>query len=104
MVDDGLWLAEGEIVSFYGFPYSTRSVVVRLAEGHVWVWSPIRLTDGLRREVDRLGQVAHLVSPNKLHHLYLAQFTGCNANQEVNLSSRTAPRVVAGPNFPDYNP
>ncbi len=30
--------------------------------------------------------------------------TGCNANQEVNLSSRTAPGVVAGPNFPDYNP
>ena len=29
---------------------------------------------------------------------------GCNANQEVNLSSRTAPGVVAGPNFPDYNP
>ena len=28
---------------------------------------------------------------------------GCNANQEVNLSSRTAPGVVAGPNFPDYN-
>ena len=27
----------------------------------------------------------------------------CNANQEVNLSSRTAPGVVAGPNFPDYN-
>jgi hypothetical protein len=29
---------------------------------------------------------------------------GCNANQDVNLSSRTAPGVVAGPNFPGYNP
>ena len=29
---------------------------------------------------------------------------GCNANQEVNLSSRPAPGVVAGPYFPDYNP
>jgi hypothetical protein len=29
--------------------------------------------------------------------------TGCNANQEVNLSSRTAPGVVAGPYFPNYN-
>jgi hypothetical protein len=29
---------------------------------------------------------------------------GCNAKQEVNLSSRTAPGVVAGPDFPDYNP
>jgi hypothetical protein len=30
--------------------------------------------------------------------------TGCNANQEVNLSSHRAPGVVASPNFPDYNP
>ena len=30
--------------------------------------------------------------------------SGCNANQGVNLSSQTAPGVVAGPNFPDYNP
>jgi hypothetical protein len=29
--------------------------------------------------------------------------TGCNANQEVNPSSRTAPGVVAGPDFPGYN-
>jgi hypothetical protein len=29
---------------------------------------------------------------------------GCNANQEVNPSSRTVPGVVAGPDFPNYNP
>ena len=28
---------------------------------------------------------------------------GCNANQAVNPSSRTAPGVVAGPDFPGYN-
>ena len=30
--------------------------------------------------------------------------TGCNANQEVNLSSRAAPGVVAGPDYNPYNP
>jgi hypothetical protein len=30
--------------------------------------------------------------------------TGCNAIQEVNLSSRAAPGVVAGPNYNPYNP
>ena len=30
--------------------------------------------------------------------------SGCNANQEVNLSSQAVSGVVAGPNFPDYNP
>ncbi len=29
-LDESLWLADGETVSFYGFPYPTRSVIVRL--------------------------------------------------------------------------
>ncbi|MDE1920536.1 MAG: DUF4336 domain-containing protein [Candidatus Omnitrophica bacterium] len=70
-IDDALWLAEGEIVSFYGFPYPTRSVIVRLSGGDLWVWSPVKLTDELRGQIEGLGRVAHLVSPNKLHHLYL---------------------------------
>jgi hypothetical protein len=30
--------------------------------------------------------------------------TGCNANQEVNLSARATPGVVAGPDYNPYNP
>ena len=70
-VGDAIWLAEGGIVSFYGFPYPTRSVIVRLDNGDLWVWSPIGLSADLLEEVDQLGRVAHLVSPNKIHHLYL---------------------------------
>ena len=55
-VDEALWLAEGEIVSFYGFPYPTRSAIVRLANDRLWVWSPVRLTEDLRRDVERLGR------------------------------------------------
>lgn len=73
-LDESLWLADGETVSFYGFPYPTRSVIVRLSDERLWVWSPIKLTDDLRVEVDNAGRVAHLVSPNKLHHLHLAEW------------------------------
>ena len=69
-LDESLWLADGETVSFYGFPYPTRSVIVRLSGDPLWVWSPIRLADDLRIEVDCVGRVAHLISPNKLHHLH----------------------------------
>lgn len=73
-VHDALWIAEGENVSFYGAPYSTRSVIARLENGDLWVWSPVRLTADLRADVDGLGPVRHLVSPNKLHHLYLKEW------------------------------
>ena len=45
--------------------------VIRLADGGLFVWSPIALTAELKAGVDDLGPVRFLVSPNKLHHLFL---------------------------------
>jgi hypothetical protein len=73
-VADDVWLAEGDLVDFHGFAYPTRSVVVRLADGDLWVWSPIRLSAPLKDAVDRLGTPRQLVSPNKIHHLFLADW------------------------------
>jgi hypothetical protein len=73
-VAENIWVVEGEIVDFYGFPYPTRSVIIRLNNGDLWVWSPIKLSMALKDEVDSLGPVVHLVSPNKIHHLYLADW------------------------------
>lgn len=71
-VAEDLWLAEGPIVSFYGFAYPTRMVIARLPSGALWIWSPIALDDDLKGAVAALGQPAHLVSPNPIHHLSLA--------------------------------
>jgi len=73
-VADALWLAEGPVVSFYGFPYPTRMVVARLPGGALWLWSPVQPNPALRAEIDALGTVRWLVSPNKLHHLYLGDW------------------------------
>jgi hypothetical protein len=66
----GIHVAEGPTVSFFGFPYPTRMAVITLPAG-LFVWSPIALTPALRGEVDALGKIRWLVSPNKLHHLFL---------------------------------
>jgi hypothetical protein len=42
-VHETLWVAEGKHVSFYGIPYPTRSVIVRLQNGDLWIWSPVKL-------------------------------------------------------------
>ncbi|MBS0278397.1 MAG: DUF4336 domain-containing protein [Proteobacteria bacterium] len=69
-----IWLAEGPVVSFYGFPYPTRMIVIRLSDGGLFVWSPIALTPALKAQVDALGPVAHVVSPNKIHHLSMGEW------------------------------
>ena len=69
-----LWFADGGAVSFNGFDYPTRMVVVRLADGGLWLWSPIKKTAEIEGAVRARGLVRHIISPNKLHHLFLSEW------------------------------
>lgn len=73
-VSENIWVLDGDNVDFHGFAYPTRSVIIRLQNGGLWVWSPIELSDKLRSEIETIGWPAHLVSPNKLHHLFLSDW------------------------------
>jgi hypothetical protein len=71
-----LWLVDGPAVTgAAGFRFPTRMAVVRLPEGGgLWVWSPVALTREVRAAIDALGPVRHLVAPNALHHMFLAEW------------------------------
>jgi hypothetical protein len=69
-----LYIADGPTVPFFGFPYPTRMVVARLSDESLWVWSPISLSPELKSAVDAIGPVRHIVSPNKIHHLFLKEW------------------------------
>jgi Domain of unknown function (DUF4336) len=69
-----IWIADGPCVPFLGIPYPTRMTVVRLSDGSLWIWSPIHLTEQLSAELNQHGAVRHLVSPNKIHHLFLGEW------------------------------
>lgn len=73
-VGHDIWIAEGPAVPFLTIPYPTRMTVVRLSNRRLWVCSPIRLDPELEKAVGTLGTVAYLVSPNKLHHLFLGDW------------------------------
>lgn len=73
-LDPDLWLLAGEAVPFLGVPFPTRTTLVRLADGGLWVHSPVRGTPERFRAVDALGEVRHLVAPNQIHHLFLADW------------------------------
>jgi Domain of unknown function (DUF4336) len=69
-----VWIADGPDVVVFGFHYPTRMAVIRLSDGRLFIWSPVRLTEILRAEVDTLGRVAHIIAPNSLHHLFLVEW------------------------------
>jgi hypothetical protein len=73
-VERDIWIAEGPAVPFLTIPYPTRMTIVRLSNRRLWVCSPIRLDPELEKAVEALGTVECLVSPNKLHHLFLGEW------------------------------
>lgn len=69
-----LYSVDGPTVPFFGFPYPTRMALARLSSGGVWAWSPVALTQQLADAVEALGAVRYIVSPNKIHHLFLQEW------------------------------
>lgn len=69
-----LYAVDGPTVPFFGVPYPTRMALARLSAGGAWVWSPVALTDEIVELVNTVGPVHHIVSPNKIHHLFLAEW------------------------------
>lgn len=68
-----LWVSEMSL-RFYGVDVGTRMSVCRLSDGTLWLHSPIKLDEELRGELHRLGPIRFVVCPNKLHHLFAADY------------------------------
>lgn len=62
-----IWIVDSAPSATSGFGCARRMVVIRLSNGDLFVWSPSVLSNELRKAVDALGEVRHLVEPNALH-------------------------------------
>lgn len=56
-----------------GLPLTTRMTIVRLADGGLWLHSPVPLSPMLAQALRHLGPVRHIVAPSKTHHLFLSE-------------------------------
>jgi len=73
-IDTGIWTTEAS-QRWLGLEVGTRMTVIRLADGSLFVHSPVHLDDEIRASLDRIGPVRHVVAPNRFHHLYAADYT-----------------------------
>ena len=84
----GLWTALGRAdvaypKLFQKFDFSTRMTIVRLSDGGLFLHSPIRLDDGLREELDGLGEVRAVAAPNRAHHLFVGDCREAYPNAKI---------------------
>jgi hypothetical protein len=70
---DSLWTVARPL-RFAGLETGTRMTVVRLADGGLFVHSPVAFEPGTREAVDALGRVRALVAPSLMHHLYIGEW------------------------------
>ena len=87
-----LYVVDGPVVSFFGIPYPTRMAVARLSDGSAWVWSPIAVSNELAEAVEAIGPVRNIVSPNKIHHLFLHEWSKRWPNARVHAPPGLAKR------------
>lgn len=69
-----------------GLQLGTRTTVVRLASGGLWLHSPGPLQPEQVSAVSALGPVQALVAPNAMHSLFLAQNVGLFPQATVHVS------------------
>lgn len=80
-----IWVAE-QPLTFCHLEFGCRMTVIRLSDNKLFIHSPVSMDNQLKKEVDALGSVSYLIAPNKLHHLYMAQW-----QQEYPLALTFAP-------------
>jgi len=73
-VKDQIWTSTVPF-RFYGIETGAKMTILKLNNGDLFVHSPVKLTEKLKSEIDKIGKVKYLVSPNHLHHLYLGDFS-----------------------------
>jgi hypothetical protein len=70
-----LWVVDRPFkLPYVGVDIGTRMTCIRLGDGRLFLHSPVKLDPALRDSLDALGKVQAIVVPNKLHHLFVAEY------------------------------
>lgn len=68
-----LWVADRPLKLAIG-NVGARMTVIRLADGSLFVHSPVRLDEDTRRALDSCGSVRCIVAPSKIHHFFVGDY------------------------------
>ena len=76
-------------------PFTTRMTIVRLTNGDLFLHSPIKFNDRLATELQALGTIRHLVSPNQFHYAHIGEWAKAFPEATACASPRVRERARA---------
>jgi hypothetical protein len=71
-LEESLWVIDHPF-KMAGVPVGTRTTIVRLTNGGLFLHSPGPLSVSLAKQIDELGEVRCIIAPNMFHHLYVPE-------------------------------
>jgi hypothetical protein len=69
-----VWIVDSGPKRALGIPLPLRMTVIRLGDGDLFLHSPTRFEEGLRREMQTLGRIRHLVAPDIAHWSFVKEW------------------------------
>ncbi|PSV01308.1 methanol oxidase, glmU [Photobacterium leiognathi subsp. mandapamensis] len=68
-----LWYQE-QAIKQAGITNNHKMTLIKLSDERLFIHSPIELTASLKAELEQLGTIAAIVTPNKNHHHFLSEW------------------------------
>lgn len=68
-VDENIWVAEKPL-KYFGLNVGSRMTVIQLKNGELVIISPIDIDEVLVEQLNAIGQVGYIISPNLYHYLF----------------------------------
>lgn len=81
-LDGNLWLLDKPFRMF-GAELGGRMTVAKLRDGSLLAVSPVRTTPEDRAALDRIGPLRHIIAPNRMHYLFVAELKSCYPEAKV---------------------
>ena len=74
-IGENIWIVDGNEIhmsfKLFKVPFTTRMTVVKLDNNKLWIHSPIAFNKELDEKIKELGEIEHIVAPNKYHYSYV---------------------------------
>ena len=74
-IGEDIWIVDGNEIhmsfKLFKVPFTTRMTVVKLDNNKLWIHSPIAFNKELNDKIKELGDIEHIIAPNKYHYSYV---------------------------------
>jgi len=86
-ISTGLW-TQVEPLSMIGIQFGNRTTVIALDHNKLILHSPGKLTAELKKDLERLGEVAYILAPNYYHSLFLEDYVSMYPDIQIFMAPR----------------